>query len=68
MTNYNKIKLVNQIDNIINEAIADTIIKGLNRYIDLYNRKLITAQEFIDYINSTHDDTINPFKPGDKVS
>lgn len=50
---YNKIRLVNDIENAVCQALADIAITGITTRIQAYKNGLITAKEMIEYIEYT---------------
>jgi hypothetical protein len=50
---YNKIRLVNGLEDAVYQALADIAITGLEIKIKAYKNGLITAKELVKYIEST---------------
>ena len=50
---YNKIRLVNGLENAVYQALADIAITGIEKRIQAYNNGLISAKEMIEYLEYT---------------
>jgi hypothetical protein len=50
--NYNAIRLKNGVQNAVSEALADIAILGLEHKIKAYKDGVITAEEFLTYMDS----------------
>ncbi len=50
---YNKIRLVNGVENAVYQALADIAITGIENRIQAYKKGLITAKEMIEYLEYT---------------
>ncbi len=49
---YNRIKLVNGLEDAINQALANIHVLGLSKRIEQYQSGNITAGEFLTFIES----------------
>jgi len=51
MKDYNAILLRNGVHNAVDQALADIAITGLKMKIQQYENGIITADEFLTYLN-----------------